>query len=250
LTDLIRCDSEIHRDLRDSMYAWIPASRFSIAPSLWEERKQLWSEWDHLLPDRYLKNGGSFRTRRLGFFELRPATGDLRPLSHTSYYQSHETNSYAGGIHRQFAPLRDSTVTNEFLHELIRFNFSQFPLEDWQGSCPWTIDVHLFRILGGGNEAGEPTPEGVHHDGDEFNAIHLVQRQNVAGGVSCVYDNDQCPLQSFTLQESMDSLIVWDPHVMHSVSPIRPQALGQPAIRDTLIIGYNQVEASSNPGPA
>ncbi len=250
MTDLIRCDSEIRRDLRDNMYAWIPASRFSIAPSLSEERKRLWGEWDHLQPDRYLKNGGSFRMRRLGYFELRPATGGLRSLSRTSYYQCRDTNWYAGGIDRQFAPLRDSTVTNRFLRELIRFDFSQFPVEGWKVGRPWTVDVHLFRIIGCPDEAGEPTPEGVHHDGDEFNAIHLVQRQNVAGGVSCVYDNDQCPLKSLTLRESMDSLIVWDPHVMHGVSPIRPKALGQPAIRDTLIIGYNPAEAPSNPGPA
>ena len=248
VTDLIRCDSEIYRDLRNSRYAWIPASRFSIAPSLSDERKRLWSEWDHLRPDRYLQNGASFRMRRLGYFELMPATGGLRPLSHAPYHQSRDINRYASGVHRQFAPLRDSTVTNRFLRELIRFNFSQLPVEGWKAVRTWTVDVHLFRIIGRPDEAGEPTPEGVHHDGDEFNAIHLVRRQNAVGGVSGVYDNHLCPLKSLTLREPMDSLILWDPHVMHGVSPIRPEGLGQPAIRDVLIIGYNPAEAYSNPG--
>ncbi len=239
MTDLIRCDSEIYHDLREDRYAWIPASRFWIAPSLLDDRKRLWSEWDHLQPDRHLQNGASFRMRRLGYFELRPATGGLRPLSHGPYYQSRDINHYAGGIDRRFAPLRDSTVTNRFLLELIRFDFSQFPIDGWKSIRTWTVDVHLFRIIGRPDEVGEPTPEGIHHDGDEFDAVHLVQRRNAVGGVSGVYDNDQCPLKSLTLRKSMDSLMLWDPHVMHGVSPIRPSAPEQPAIRDVLVIGYN-----------
>ncbi|MCZ6727192.1 MAG: 2OG-Fe dioxygenase family protein [Acidobacteria bacterium] len=199
----------------------------------------MWGEWDHLQPDRYLKSGASFRLRRLGCFELTPATGGLRLLSHAAYYQPRDVNPYAGGIHRRFAALRDSTATNRFLHELIRFDFSQFPVEGWEAVNTWTIDVHLFRIIGNPDEAGEPTPEGVHHDGDEFNAVHLVQRENAVGGVSGVYDNDQRPLERLTLREPMDSLFIWDPHVMHGVSPIRPKVPGKPAIRDVLIIGYN-----------
>ncbi len=130
-------------------------------------------------------------------------------------------------------------MTNRFLRELIRFDFNQFPVEGWQAVRTWTVDVHLFRIIGQPEEAGEPTPEGVHHDGDEFNAVHLVQRRNAVGGVSGIYDNDRCLLESLTLRESMDSLILWDPHVMHGVSAIRPEVPGQPAIRDVLIIGYN-----------
>ena len=239
MTDLIRCDSETYCDLRDNRYAWIPASRFSIAPGLSGEQRRLWNEWDHLQPDRYLKSGATFRTRRMGYFELTPATGRLRSLSQALYYQSPDVNGYAGGIDRRFAPLKDSTIANPFLRELIRFDFSRFPVAGWKAVRTWTIDVHLFRIIGQPDEAGEPTPEGVHHDGDEFNAVHLVQRQNVVGGISGVYDNDRCLLESLTLQESMDSLILWDPHVMHGVSPIRPKASGQPAIRDVLVIGYN-----------
>ncbi len=239
MIDLIRCDSETFCDLRDNRYAWVPASRFSIAPRLSDARRRLWHEWEHLRPDRYLKSGASFRMRRMGYFELTPTTGELRSLSQAVYYQSPDVNRYAGGIDRQFAPLRDSTVANPFLRELIRFDFSQFPVAGWEDVRTWTVDIHMFRIIGQPDEVGEPTPEGIHHDGDEFNAVHLVQRQNVVGGVSGVYDNDRCLLQSVTLRESMDSLILWDPHVMHGVSPIRPKTSGQPAIRDVLVIGYN-----------
>jgi hypothetical protein len=37
----------------------------------------------------------------------------------------------------------------------------------------------------------------------------------------------------------MDTLIVWDPHVLHGVSPTRPVDPDEQAIRDTLLIGYD-----------
>ncbi len=37
----------------------------------------------------------------------------------------------------------------------------------------------------------------------------------------------------------MDTVLVWDPYVMHGVTPIHPKKPGEPAIRDVLVIGYN-----------
>ncbi|MCH7514047.1 MAG: 2OG-Fe dioxygenase family protein, partial [Bacteroidetes bacterium] len=39
--------------------------------------------------------------------------------------------------------------------------------------------------------------------------------------------------------QPMDSIMVWDPHVMHGVTPIRPENPNEPAIRDVMVIGYN-----------
>lgn len=89
------------------------------------------------------------------------------------------------------------------------------------------------------DEQGEPTPEGLHHDGDDFNVIHLIRRQNATGGKSTVCDNDRNLLASCTLRQPMDSVLVWDPHVMHGVTPIHPENQSEPAIRDVLVIGYN-----------
>jgi hypothetical protein len=54
-----------------------------------------------------------------------------------------------------------------------------------------------------------------------------------------VYSNDQEPVLSHTLHEPMDTLVIWDPHVMHGVSPLRPDDPDKPGIRDTLLIGYD-----------
>jgi len=67
----------------------------------------------------------------------------------------------------------------------------------------------------------------------------LIGRQNAKSGANTVYDNDSNPLETCTLLQPMDSIIVWDPHVMHGVSPIKPENPSESAIRDVLVIGYN-----------
>ncbi len=237
--DLITINRTVRSELREQKYALILADEFSIDPELTAARQCLWADWDNLELDNYLKDGGRFRQRRFALFYFLPSPGDLLPLPSASYFQSSEVNTYAGGVAREFAPLLEKSLTNQFLHELIKFNFRQFPVDSSMTHQPWEIDVHQFRVVASQDELGEPTPEGIHHDGDDFNCIHLIARQNVTGGVNSVYDNDGVRLASYTLRHPMDSIIVWDPHVMHGVTPIHPEKPGELAIRDVLVIGYN-----------
>jgi hypothetical protein len=237
--NLITIDCTVRSRLQEQKYALILADKFSIDPELTAAKQCLWADWDNLELDNYLKDGGRFRQRRFGLFYLLPSTGELLPLPPTPYFQSSEVNTYAGDIARKFAPLLDKSLTNPFLHELIKCNFRQFPVDSSLAHQTWEIDVHQFRIVASQDEPGEPTPEGIHRDGDDFNCIHLIARQNVAGGVNSVYDNDGNRLASYTLRRPMDSIMVWDPYVMHGVTPICPENPGEPAIRDVLVIGYN-----------
>ncbi|MFK7801230.1 MAG: 2OG-Fe dioxygenase family protein [Anaerolineae bacterium] len=236
-------ERSIRPELEEKKFALMDANELMIAPELSQDKEQLWASWNNLEADNYLRDGASYRLRRFGLFYWHPASGDLRLLPPAPYFQSAETNSYAGGIDRQFAYLEEETGTNQFLHELIKFTFRQFPVTDEMFENPWEIDVHQFRIVSSEAELGEPTPEGIHHDDDDFNAIYLVRRDNVSGGVNSVYDNQRNPLASLTLSQPMDSVLVWDPHVMHGVSSIYPTDPKRQGIRDVLVIGYNH-----NPG--
>jgi hypothetical protein len=235
----ITIDRALRNELLIHKYALISAEELSVSSVLESDKKQLWTDWDHLEPDTYLQDGARFRLRRFGLFYFIPNLGEILPLRHAPYFQSAGINEYAGGLQRVFAPLRDATFANPFLHALIKFNFSHFPIDEQKGEEPWKIDMHQFRIVATHEEQGEPTPEGPHHDDDDFNAIHLVHRKNAGGGINTVYDNDLKPLMSDTLQHPLDSVIVWDPHVMHGVTPIHPVNLAEPAMRDVLVLGYN-----------
>lgn len=229
----------IQSNLEEKKYSVVSGNDINISSELTDDYKNMIGTWDNLEKDKYLKDDASFRLRRFGLFYLLPSLNELYPLPPSDYFQSEEINTYAGGVSRQFAPLQIETFKNPYLHALIHFNFSQFPIEDEKKDTSWEVDVHQFRIVGSQNEIGEPTPEGIHHDGDDFNAIHLMHRQNAKGGVNTVYDNDKTPLANTTLLNPMDTVIVWDPHVMHGVSPISPENPANPAIRDVLVIGYN-----------
>lgn len=235
----ISVKTDIENALRSRSFARIEADGFQLSDRLAGERRRLFTEWDHLEPDDYLHDGASFRRRRFACFCLQPATGALIAMPPESYFQSRDVNAYAGGIDRRFAPIRPAALRNRYLHELIRLLFRQLPIGPARRSLGWSIDVHQIRITATGDAAGEPTPEGPHHDGEEFGAVQLVGRRNVNGGVSTVYTNEHDPVTSLTLSEPMDTLMLWDPHVMHGVSPIRPANPAEPAIRDTLLIGFD-----------
>lgn len=241
---------DIISELRNKNYLMIPANGFSISPALTEVRQHLWSDWDDLKPDNYLKNNSRFRTRRFANFYFLPSTQEVRPLPHKAYFQESKLNSYAGGIHRELAPLKKATLINPFLHELIKFNFRHFPVDDGMAEQSWNVDVHQIRIVATPGEEGEPTPEGAHHDENDFVCMHLINCQNTLGGVSTIYDTNRKPLESFTLHDPMDSVIVWDPHVMHGVSPICPRDLDKRAVRDMLLMGYSHVPDLEIPAAA
>lgn len=225
--------------LRSRSFVRIAAASYQLSDRLADERRRLFAEWDHLEPDDYLRDGASFRRRRFARFCLEPATGTLIAMPPEPYFQSRDINAYAGGIDRRFAPIRPAALANRYLHELIGLLFWQLPIGPTRRWLRWSIDVHQIRITATGDAAGEPTPEGPHHDGEEFGAIQLVGRQNVRGGLSTVYTNGHDPVTSLTLSDPMDTLMLWDPHVLHGVSPIRPADPAEPAIRDTLLIGFD-----------
>jgi hypothetical protein len=241
----------IHRNigpvLQDNKYATISATQYSFIPELIESKQALWADWDDLEPDNYLKNGATFRLRRFAYFYFLPSCTDIQPLKQTHYFQASELNSYAGGIQRHLAYLKDSTLNNQFLHELINMNFKQFPLSGEMANNSWKVDIHQIRILASADEVGEPTPEGIHHDENEFVVMHLIKRHNILDGINTIYNNDKQPLESVTLNQPMDSLVVWDPHVMHGVSAIRPDNENEIAFRDILLIGYTYAPDLSRP---
>ena len=200
-------------------------------------------EWDTLEPDKYLQGGARFRERRYQRFYYHPQNPIFQPLRHRPYFQSATANSYAGGIHREVAPLTPSSLRNPMLKALLEFNFAQFPMapDDERLGLPWEVACHQFRIIGTSNEVGEPTPEGIHRDEIDFGAIHLISRSNVAGGNSRVYDNEKNLIAEFQLQSHLDTLFWADREVLHSVTPISPVDPSARAVRDILILGYRCV---------
>jgi hypothetical protein len=236
--DRLTIDQDVGRAIAAQGFAWIPSTAWSIGPELGSHWERLRHDWDDLEPDRYLTGGASFRQRRYGRYCWSPAIETLQLLPHERYFQPEYENPYAGGIARDFAPLLPSTANSPFLAALVRSTFASLPLSGQRKTHAWEVRVHQIRIVATLDQPGHPAPEGIHQDGTDFLTLHLVRRRNVIGGESTIYDLDRNPIQSYTMRTALDSLILEDPRILHSVTPVHPADGRTTGIRDLLGIDF------------
>jgi hypothetical protein len=102
----------------------------------------------------------------------------------------------------------------------------------------WHIELHQFRIEARPDEAGQPTPEGMHRDGVDYVLVLLIARVNIASGMTTVHDLDRALLGSFTLTQPLDAALVHDRRVYHGVTAVEPLDPSQPAYRDVLVVTF------------
>ncbi|WP_163553958.1 2OG-Fe dioxygenase family protein [Candidatus Frankia alpina] len=214
----------------------LPAEELSqiikVSPADWARFAR---NWEALRLDTYMADGGTYRHRRYGQYELDPSSGQLTLLPHEPYRQESHINALNGGVDRLFEPLTGAFVNDPLLHELLVTLGRTFSAVD--GTQRWNIKLHPYRITAGA-EAGQPAPEGRHRDGVTFITSLLINRLNVTGGESSVYSNDGEHLLTTTLAEPGDLLLGDDQRTLHSVTPIHPLDSGAPAHRDVLVIAY------------
>ena len=113
--------SEVRTDLRSKGCCFVPGAGLQIGQKAYQSAAELATEWENLEPDKYLKNGARFRERRYGRFYYVPRTNSIQLLKHRPYFQSKDANAYAGGIHREVAPLTESSVESPLMTTLIAF---------------------------------------------------------------------------------------------------------------------------------
>jgi hypothetical protein len=230
----------IQSDISTKGYSLVLADEIPMTDEMRHAWETLREDYKSLPRDEYLPDNGLYRYRRYDRFYFYPATGELVLLLHQDYFQDTDINQVTGGIIRKFAPLTRETTNNPFLHELIRFDFANFPLEDPEMKYhAWQVDVHQIHVVANVGAAGHPTPEGVHRDGAEFVTVHIAALDNAAGGKVSIYDDDKNHLESFTLQNVLDSYLFNDALLWHGVTPITSKDGLNPAQRGILTFDYH-----------
>ncbi|NOX70804.1 MAG: 2OG-Fe dioxygenase family protein, partial [Gammaproteobacteria bacterium] len=122
---MITVDADIGSSIEQTHYALVPSQDFFFSADLNESGALFRRDWEHLELDPYMADGGSYRSRRYGLYQLSGSTGQLAHIPGASFYQSIEINPLNGGEQRHFAALGANTVENKFLRELIRFDIAQ-----------------------------------------------------------------------------------------------------------------------------
>ena len=142
-----------------------------------------------------------------------------------------------GGIYRDFEPFETVTLQNPVLDKII--NWCAHTISTHQ-TVSWRVQAHQFRIQANNKEAGKPTPEGIHRDGADFILIMLLERNNIKGGVSLIYDEDKKLQFGAVLEALGDSVILDDRKVWHGVSEIYALDDTKPGYRDVLVLTFHK----------
>jgi hypothetical protein len=224
----------------DAARSRVAADGFAIAPARAiaagldpSSLDALAQSWNDLPPDAHLRDGGRYRYRRHGCFTLEPGATRPAAVPHRAHWQPTDYNALHGGFERWFEPIVPAVATSATFLSLVARLGDAFRRVRDRGR--WYVEAHQFRI-DTATGIGRPTPEGAHRDGVEFVAVVLVQRRDVRGGETRVFDADGPTGVRFTMQEPWSALLLDDTRVIHETTPIQPA--GDSGVRDTLVLTY------------
>jgi hypothetical protein len=224
--------AQITDAMRTEGYALIsPADVSALAGCTLDELNALVASWDRLAPDAYLKDGGNYRRRRHACFIDDGAS--LIQTPHRAHWQPVEYNALHGGMHRLFEPVEPAVVAERAWTRLLRALGAV--CRAVRPVPQWYVEAHQFRIdtLEG---IGRPTPEGAHRDGVDFVAVLLIDRSNVKGGETRVFEAAGPSGKRFTMAQPWTLLLLDDATVIHESTPIQPD--GPNGHRDTLVLTW------------
>ncbi len=195
--------------------------------------------WNRLELDHYMADGGRYRRRRYASYAAAPDVAMAR-APHQPHFQTLDYNPLNGGVPRWFEPVEPAAGSGLSMMTMLAFCRSLF---DAVAPAPsrWQVEVHQFRIEACAGEQGRPTPEGLHRDGVDYVLVLLVNRRNIASGVTTIHAPDGRMLGHFTLTDPFDAALVDDARVAHGVTPVEPIDPSLPAYRDVLVVTFRRV---------
>jgi hypothetical protein len=163
-------------------------------------------------------------------------------LPHVPYSQPLYINHLNGGVERHFEAFEPHIAQGPVLRSIIGWCADTLA-ERTGGPADWKIQTFQNRILARGEEAGQPTPEGMHRDGVDHVLTLLISRNAIEGGVSAVYDatSRDC-LGEVQLSEPGEFLFADDQRLLHSVTPVTSAVAGAPGHRDVLIAMFTRTD--------
>ncbi|GGP66453.1 2OG-Fe dioxygenase family protein [Saccharothrix coeruleofusca] len=231
-----RIAAEVVPRLRREGFAFVEPEEVLECTGCPDAWRNFGTAWERLPVDGYLREGERFRSRRYGRFRISSDSG-LRERPHGPYHQSLQHNGYAGGIQRHYSAIEAATSDHRIFTALVEFDCTVVS-QALSHTGAWEIEVHLFRITSGGPPA-TPTPEGVHRDGNDAFAVHVVDYR-CRGGATRIYSLDGEVLHERTMTRPAETLYVDDARVLHDVTPICPRTNDVAGTRDVMIVDFHR----------
>lgn len=198
----------------------------------WNEFQQ---SWNNLCVDNYMADNGKYRERRYSVFLWNKDTSLLELKPNEPHYQSLFYNSLNGGVERYYEMFEELTIANDCFKSIMHFAIDV--INELSPNSSWHIEAHQFRIKPQ-NSLAKPTPEGIHRDGRDYIIMVLINRENIVGGVSSIYDTNGNVIKEITLTNPLETFMVCDNSTMHGVSPIESADKNLDSYRDMLVITF------------
>ena len=212
-----------------------PAVTFGLAGCDAAQFAQLSDSWNDLPSDPHLRDGGHYRFRRHASLRLDQTATRVAERIERPHWQPVDYNALHGGFERWFAPITDATMAQSALLGLIT-GLGRWFANSAGHALPF-VEAHQFRIDTAAG-IGRPTPEGAHRDGVDFVAVLLINRIDVRGGETRVFQADGPAGIRFTMTEPGSALLLDDARVIHETTPLQPA--GSTGHRDTLVLTYRR----------
>lgn len=231
-------DPRHHCQLQDAAFTTLTMAEFGLLETQLATLRQVFDE--QLALDSWLPGEHAYRHRAYQRFHLDLAELTFTPVEKPPpYVQPRSVNPIAGGIERHFRSMPvDHPVVGIVTHVATVFVLLLLRADVLHSyhEPVLTVDVHYIRITA----PGKPTPEGIHRDGLIAGSIHVIQRVNVTGGTTSVFDPSGSLLGRFFLREPFDSLIFDDARVLHYTEDVTALNPDIPGYRDVLLIGVRK----------
>ena len=96
------------------------------------------------------------------------------------------------------------------------------------------IFVHQIRVYASNDTSVNLVPEGIHRDGYNIIGMCVINRENIQGGISNVYDSEKNIVLTNQLQRG-EMLIVNDAKMYHDVTPIKLHDNNREGYRDIFV---------------
>jgi selenocysteine lyase/cysteine desulfurase len=202
-------------------------SEFKYAVEPFELSQTILDSFDYLPADVYYES-----PRQRGFSLVDVDAFSI--VGNMPFYQSQQYNNYNGNKTRDYKNIDARLLSDGAFKGMVQ-KF-KILVGEHTGVFPSYIQVHQMRVHAASVADGSvtPVPEGVHQDGFNFVGIHVINRHNIVGGVTTVYDTDKTVLCQKIL-DAGQAAYVNDRSVWHHVSNIEKLDAEQSGWRDVFV---------------
>ena len=183
--------------------------------------------FENLPVDPYL--AGSYRFRR--FSHVRVLGHRLVKLPHTFFYQSKDYNPLLGNVKREYPELEDELLECDAFKEMILtfFDFCRLCSNSTE------IGVHQIRIIADPQQVGNPAPEGIHQDGVDLVGIVCIQRDQIEGGETHLYQTKEGGPIFTKILNPGEMLAIDDREFFNYTTPINAISI-ENGVRDVFVL--------------